>query len=198
MVALKDSREECNTYEICSEWAKTCRNTGLILHRWGQTEQLLWQHRGWQTFESPPDAVCLLWCSHYCTLVALWSIAGWCLLCFVAAYHTGVVPCYMHVHGTGTTPTPTLTACITSLIKKINICSTLFPSVISLTLSTHYPVFFSFLPSLGNLFPLRRQEAVCGHAGKTADGHRREKDVWAVWQHRGVHGAPRAGRYKQR
>lgn len=105
---------------------------------------------------------------------------------------------YMHVHGTGTTPTPTLTACITSLIKKINICSTLFPSVISLTLSTHYPVFFSFLPSLGNLFPLRRQEAVCGHAGKTADGHRREKDVWAVWQHRGVHGAPRAGRYKQR
>lgn len=70
---------------------------------------------------------------------------------------------------------------VSPLIKK-KMYSTLFPSVISLTLSTHYPVFFSFLPpSLGNLFPLRRQEAVCGHAGKTADGHRREKDVWAVW-----------------
>lgn len=33
----------------------TCRNTGLILMR--QTEQRL---RGWQTFESPPDAVCFV------------------------------------------------------------------------------------------------------------------------------------------
>lgn len=96
--ALENSLQECNMRVICSEWAKTCRNTGLILHRRGQTEQLLWQHRGWQTFESPPDAVCLLWCSCYCTLVALQSIAGWCPSCFVAAHHI-VILCYSCMYG---------------------------------------------------------------------------------------------------
>ena len=43
---------------------------------------------------------------------------------------------------------------------------------------------------LGNILPLRRQEAICGYAGKTADGRRCEENVWAVWQHRGVHGTP--------
>lgn len=38
----KKSLQECGAYEICREWArKHAENAGLILHRWGQTEQLL-------------------------------------------------------------------------------------------------------------------------------------------------------------
>lgn len=44
--------------------------------------------------------------------------------------------------------------------------------------------------SLGNLPSLRRQEALCGHAGETTDWRWRKENVWTVWKYRGVHGAP--------
>lgn len=41
-VVLSESNlQECKARAICSEWAQTCRIAGLILHRQGQTEQLL-------------------------------------------------------------------------------------------------------------------------------------------------------------
>lgn len=176
---------KCN---MCSDGRLKHAGGGLIPHRRGQTEQLLWQHTGWQTFESLPDAVCLLWRSCYCTLVALWSTAGPHPPCFVPAYQLlSLLP--MHVRWHGTSP-PTTSSPFLSLYHLLSL------SLTSLTLSTRCPV---FSPShLGNLLPLRRQEAVCGHAGKTADGRRREKDVRAVRQHRRVHGAPWTWWHQQR
>lgn len=191
---LESSVQECIMHVICSEWAKTCRNTGLILHRRGQTEQLLWQHRGWQTFESPPDAVCLLWCSCYCTLVAPWSIAGSALLLCICLSHWLLLSFIIHA----CTVTWHFSLFFPPAVSPLpwNIYSYFSPAVTSLTLSAHYPVFS--LSHLGDLLPLRRQEAVCGYAGEAADGHRCEEDVRAVRQHRGVHGAPRAWWYQQR
>lgn len=100
---------------------------------------------------------------------------------------------FMHVrwHGTSLLFSSFSTACI---ISPVTYLLPLFALLCNLTLSTH----FLSLSHFGNLLPLRRQEAVCGHAGKTADGHGCEEDVWAVWKHRGVHGAPRAWWYQQR
>lgn len=166
----------------------------MFLFSRGQKEQqLLWQHTGWQTFESPPDAVCFFpYCSCYCTLVALWSMTSWHLPCPGSACHTLLLLYYSWLHVSVTVMVTwhfslLFTACTTSLINH------------PLPFYPFFNVIPSSLPSHpADLLPLRRQEAVCGHAGKTADGHRRQKDVRAFWQHRGVYGAARPWRYQQR
>lgn len=190
VLCFEKSLQECVWFVV--NGLKTWRNAGLILHRRGQTEQLLWQHRGRQTFESPPDAVCLLWHSCYCTLVALWGITSWCprLPCLLS-YHTVVAPLlFMHVRWHGTSPfsPPFFSSLPVSPLPWLRFSLTHIILPWSCSLSSH----------LGDILPLRRQEAVCGHARKAADGHRCEKDVRAVRQHRRVHGAARARRHQQR
>lgn len=57
---------------------------------------------------------------------------------------------------------PIFTACLTPLVKK-NLLP-LFPSLILLTLSTHYPVFYS--PILAISFPLEDRKLFVGMLGK--------------------------------
>lgn len=142
-VPAADGVQECEPYVICSEWPQTCRSTGLIPHRRGQTEQLLWQHRGWQTFESPPDAVC---CAAHVT--ALWwrsevrqanAHPTLHLLDTLSIIHACTVTWHF-------SPFPPL------FITACHKTSFFPPSLISLTLPTHYSV-FSLPPPLQSLSP---------------------------------------------
>lgn len=91
-----------------------------------------------------------------------WSMAGWRPLSFVIVQCT-VVLYYSCMYGdVALLPSfPIFTSCLTSLVKHL---LPLFPSLILLTLSTHYPVFYS--PILAISFPLEDRKLFVGMLGK--------------------------------
>lgn len=191
------SLQECSTYEICSEWTR--KHAGTLV--WSSTDGD--RRRNFSDNTEGDKHLShhqMLFVCCNAPITAPWwrsearqaDVFHSTLLLFVTPVLSPVI--YVHVN-TPTPSAPTVAACITSEIKIKYTYTSLQPYITHtlpcLLLSFPYP-------SLGNLFSLRRQETVRGHAGKTADRRRREEDVWAVWQHRGVHGAPRAWRHKQR
>lgn len=122
-------------------------------------EQLLWQHIGWQTFESLPDAVYLFCCLSSRPLVVLRSIAVWCLPWHRAGCHTSVVPgCLCMCITLHSSPHP---HCLCHLSDE-NIDSTL--ALISFKSSTIYPVLF--IPCWVISFPLEDRKLFVGMLGK--------------------------------
>lgn len=107
--------------------------------------------------------VCLLWCSCYCTLVVLWSIAGWSILLCSFLSHCCCPLLFMHVRWHSTSPPfPLFNACITSPIKHL---LPLFSLNCNLTHIIRTLSYF-LLPILAISFPLEDRKLFVGMLGK--------------------------------
>lgn len=145
----------------------TLRNAGLILHRRGQTEKLFDNTEGDKHLSH--HQMLFVCCDVH--LAALWwrpeesqDDVHSALLLFNAQLLSIIHACTVTLHFS--LFSPIFPACLTSLMKHL---LPLFPPY---NLADIIHTLSCFLPShLGDLLLVRRQEAVCGYAGKTADRH---------------------------